>query len=112
MRLRRLETFGFKSFADRMTFDFDDGITAVIGPNGCGKSNIVDSIKWVIGEQSAKALRGQEMTDVIFNGCASRRPLAMCEVTLVLDQISGLGLDGEEVAITRRLFRDGTSGYY
>ena len=112
MRLRRLETFGFKSFADRMTFDFDDGITAVIGPNGCGKSNIVDSIKWVIGEQSAKALRGDEMIDVIFNGCASRRAMALCEVTLVMDQIQALGIDGEEVAITRRLFRDGTSGYY
>ncbi len=112
MRLRRLETFGFKSFADRMSFDFTDGVTAVIGPNGCGKSNIVDSIKWVIGEQSAKALRGEEMTDVIFNGCASRRPMALCEVTLVMDQIAALGIEGEEVAITRRLFRDGTSGYF
>jgi chromosome segregation protein len=113
MRLRRLETFGFKSFADRMTFDFEDGITAVIGPNGCGKSNIVDSIKWVIGEQSAKALRGEEMTDVIFNGCATRKSMALCEVTLVLDQVGDrLGIDGDEVAITRRLFRDGTSGYY
>jgi chromosome segregation protein len=113
MRLKRLETFGFKSFADRMSFDFEKGITAVIGPNGCGKSNIVDSIKWVIGEQSAKALRGDEMTDVIFNGCATRRTMALCEVTLVLDQVVGvLGLECEEVAITRRLSRDGQSGYY
>src|SRR5690606_35158664 len=86
MRLKRLETYGFKSFADRMTFDFEDGITAIVGRNGCGKSNVVDAIKWVIGEQSAKALRGSEMTDVIFNGCASRRPMAFSEVTLVLDQ--------------------------
>jgi chromosome segregation protein len=119
MRLKRLETFGFKSFADRMTFDFEDGITAVIGPNGCGKSNIVDSIKWVIGEQSAKALRGEDMTDVIFNGCATRRGMAMAEVTLVLDQV-GVELGhlangeetGDEVAITRRLTRDGASTYY
>jgi len=113
MRLKRLETYGFKSFADRMTFDFEDGITAIIGPNGCGKSNVVDAIKWVIGEQSAKALRGSEMTDVIFNGCASRRPMAFSEVTLVLDQIGeSFGLASEEAAITRRLMRDGTSGYY
>ncbi|MCK6490800.1 MAG: AAA family ATPase, partial [Planctomycetes bacterium] len=107
MRLRRLETFGFKSFADRLSFEFEDGVTAVIGPNGCGKSNVVDSIKWVIGEQSAKALRGEEMTDVIFNGCASRRPLSHCEVTLVMDRLAHAlpGLDGDEVAITRRLFR-------
>ena len=113
MRLKRLETFGFKSFADRMSFDFEAGITAVIGPNGCGKSNIVDSIKWVIGEQSAKALRGEDMTDVIFNGCSSRRPMAFAEVTLVLDQLGGsLGIDGEEVGLTRRLSRDGQSTYY
>jgi len=125
MRLKRLETFGFKSFADRMSFEFEDGITAVIGPNGCGKSNIVDSIKWVIGEQSAKALRGDEMTDVIFNGCSSRRAMAMAEVTLILDQIGSLGgrltesaqaADGataaDEVAITRRLTRDGVSTYF
>jgi chromosome segregation protein len=113
MRLKRLETFGFKSFADRMTFDFEDGITAVIGPNGCGKSNIVDSIKWVIGEQSAKALRGEDMTDVIFNGCATRRGMAFAEVTLVLDQVGvQLGLQNDEVAITRRLSRDGNSQYF
>ena len=114
MRLRRLETYGFKSFADRMSFDFEDGITAVIGPNGCGKSNVVDSIKWVIGEQSAKALRGEDMTDVIFNGCASRRAMAFAEVTLVLDQVGvALSLDaGDEIAITRRLTRDGLSSYF
>ena len=111
MRLKRLEAYGFKSFADRVTFDFEDGITAVIGPNGCGKSNIVDAVKWVIGEQSAKALRGKEMTDVIFNGCATRRPLAFCEVTLVLDQIAGAD-DSKELAITRRLTRDGQSSYF
>ena len=113
MRLKRLETFGFKSFADRMTFDFEDGITAVIGPNGCGKSNIVDSIKWVIGEQSAKALRGDDMTDVIFNGCATRRGMAFAEVTLVLDQVGvQLGMESDEVALTRRLTRDGQSAYF
>jgi chromosome segregation protein len=96
-----------------MTFDFEDGITAVIGPNGCGKSNIVDAIKWVIGEQSAKALRGEEMTDVIFNGCATRRSMALCEVTLVLDQVGDrLGTEGDEVAITRRLTRDAVSTYF
>jgi chromosome segregation protein len=112
MRLRRLETYGFKSFADRVTLDFGDGVTAIIGPNGCGKSNVVDAIKWVMGEQSAKSLRGEEMTDVIFNGCATRRAMAFCEVTLVMDQVVGLGIEAEEVAITRRLFRDGSSHYY
>jgi len=113
MRLKQLDTFGFKSFADRMTFDFEPGITAVIGPNGCGKSNIVDGIKWVIGEQSAKALRGEDMTDVIFNGCASRRPSAFAEVTLVLDQLGeAMGMPGDEAAITRRLSRDGSSSYF
>ncbi len=113
MRLRRLETYGFKSFADRMTFDFEDGITAIIGPNGCGKSNVVDAIKWVIGEQSAKALRGSEMTDVIFNGCATRRGMPFAEVTLVLDQLAAsMGLDTPEVAITRRLTRDSLSSYF
>ena len=113
MRLRRLETYGFKSFADRMTFDFEDGITAIIGPNGCGKSNVVDAIKWVIGEQSAKALRGSEMIDVIFNGCATRRGMPFAEVTLVLDQLAGsMVIDTPDVAITRRLTRDGLSSYF
>ena len=114
MRLKRLETYGFKSFADRLTFDFEDGITAIIGPNGCGKSNVVDAIKWVIGEQSAKALRGESMTDVIFNGCATRRGYPFCEVTLVMDQLNHAlpGIDSDEIAITRRLFRDGSSSYF
>ncbi|MCS6969599.1 MAG: chromosome segregation protein SMC [Planctomycetes bacterium] len=113
MRLRRLEAYGFKSFADRAVFVFEDGITAIVGPNGCGKSNVVDAIKWVIGEQSAKALRGTEMADVIFNGCATRRGMAFAEVTITLDQIeSALPIDAPEIAITRRLARDGQSSYY
>lgn len=111
MRLKRLETYGFKSFADRLTFDFESGITAVIGPNGCGKSNVVDSIKWVVGEQSAKALRGASMDDVIFNGCATRRPMPLAEATLVLEKDAGDG-QAVEMAITRRLTRDGQSSYY
>lgn len=110
MRLKRLETYGFKSFADRVAFDFEPGITAIVGPNGCGKSNVVDAFKWVIGEQSAKALRGSEMADVIFSGCATRRPMALAEVTMVLEGVARAG--GTEVAITRRLTRDGTSSYY
>ncbi len=113
MRLKRLECYGFKSFADRQSFDFEGGITAIIGPNGCGKSNIVDAIKWVIGEQSAKALRGSEMTDVIFNGCATRRAMPVCEVTLTLeDYLTRDGVNESEVAITRSLTRDGQSNYF
>lgn len=113
MRLRRLEAVGFKSFADRVVFEFEDGITAIVGPNGCGKSNVVDAIKWVIGEQSAKALRSSEMADVIFNGCATRRGMAFAEVTITLDQLSSaLPIDAPEIAITRRLSRDGQSSYY
>lgn len=113
MRLKCLETYGFKSFADRMRFDFEDGITAIIGPNGCGKSNIVDAIKWVVGEQSAKSLRGAEMSDIIFNGCATRRPMPMAEVTLTLEFDDGIGPAATgDVAITRRLTREGQSSYY
>jgi chromosome segregation protein len=111
MRLKRLETYGFKSFADRLTFDFEPGITAIIGPNGCGKSNVVDAIKWVVGEQSAKALRGGEMLDVIFNGCATRRPMPLSEVTLTLEDINVMGQQ-EDIAITRRLTREGQSSYF
>ena len=84
MRLERLEINGFKSFSDRSELAFDKGVTAIVGPNGCGKSNVADAIRWVLGEQSAKALRGGEMADVIFNGTDGRKPLGMVEVSLTI----------------------------
>lgn len=110
--LTRLELLGFKSFADKTRFDFAAGITAVVGPNGSGKSNIVDAVKWVLGEQSAKALRGGEMADVIFNGSSSRKSLGLAEVTLTFDNRKRqLGTDADEVQITRRVYRDGQGEY-
>lgn len=110
--LKALEIFGFKSFADRTRFEFKPGITAVVGPNGSGKSNVVDAIKWVLGEQSIKNLRGKEMTDVIFNGSATRRPMNFAEITITLDNSRGiLPIDTPEVHITRRLYRGGDSEY-
>ncbi|GIW82819.1 MAG: chromosome partition protein Smc [Gemmatales bacterium] len=110
--LKRLELVGFKSFADKTQFEFGDGITAIVGPNGSGKSNIVDAVRWTLGEQSAKSLRGGEMADVIFNGSASRRSLGMAEVTLVFDNSKRLfEIDSEEIQITRRVYRDGTGEY-
>jgi chromosome segregation protein len=110
--LKALELYGFKSFADRTRFEFSPGITAIIGPNGAGKSNVVDAIKWVLGEQSVKSLRGQEMVDVIFNGSSTRRAMNAAEITLILDNSSGiLPIDRPEVAITRRFFRDGEGEY-
>jgi chromosome segregation protein len=117
MRLKKLILQGFKSFADRTEFVFDSPITGIVGPNGCGKSNVVDGFKWVLGEQSAKSLRGDAMMDVIFNGSANRKPGGMSEVTLVFEnpkRIDGtrlLNLDTDEVTVGRRLFRDGTSEY-
>src|SRR5919201_5678575 len=100
--LKRLELVGFKSFADKTTFDFAEGITAVIGPNGSGKSNLVDAIRWVLGEQSAKSLRGGEMADVIFNGSTSRRSLGLAEVTMTFDNGRRiLATDANEVQIPR-----------
>ncbi|MGC1276058.1 MAG: AAA family ATPase, partial [Planctomycetaceae bacterium] len=87
--LASLELFGFKSFAERTTFEFAPGVTAVVGPNGSGKSNVVDAIKWVLGDQSAKSLRGKEMTDVIFNGATGRKPSNFAEATLAFDNKSG-----------------------
>ena len=110
--LKALEIAGFKSFAERTRFEFRPGITAIVGPNGSGKSNIVDAVKWVLGEQSVKSLRGREMADVIFNGSAGRRPLNSAEITLTLDNSKGLlPLDTPEVHITRRVYRGGESEY-
>src|SRR5437764_6073893 len=110
--LKRLQLIGFKSFADRVDFDFPAGITAIVGPNGSGKSNLVDAVRWVLGEQSAKSLRGSEMSDVIFNGSATRRSLGMAEVTLLFDNARKvLASTGEEIAITRRVYRDGEGEY-
>ena len=110
--LKALELFGFKSFADRTRFEFPAGVTAVVGPNGSGKSNVVDAIKWVLGEQSVRSLRGKEMTDVIFAGSAGRRPLNMAEVSLVFDNSSRtLALPMDDVQIMRRVYRSGESEY-
>ncbi|MCL2696254.1 MAG: AAA family ATPase, partial [Clostridiales bacterium] len=112
MRLIRMELAGFKSFVKKTELQFSGGITAVVGPNGSGKSNICDAVRWVLGEQSAKALRGTRMEDVIFNGTQTRRPHGYCEVTLTFDNSDRkLPLDYHEVAITRRVFRSGESEY-
>ncbi|GHV25679.1 chromosome partition protein Smc [Spirochaetia bacterium] len=113
MFLKSLDIFGFKSFADRTRIEFSDGITALLGPNGCGKSNVVDAIKWVLGEQASKAMRADKMEDVIFNGTESRKPVNVAEVALTLENESGqLPLDTVEIQIKRRLYRSGESEYY
>src|ERR1700729_3576205 len=119
MYLKNLTVFGFKSFADKTSLNFQPGVTAIVGPNGCGKSNVSDAIRWVLGEQSAKALRGGEMADVIFNGTDGRKPLGMAEVSLTIggvdeENLSAAGVEVayNEVTITRRVFRDGGSEYY
>ncbi len=115
MQLKNLEMLGFKSFPDKTTVTFQPGVTAVVGPNGCGKSNISDAIRWVLGEQSAKHLRGDKMEDVIFNGSESRKPLGMSEVTLTLTDVAGRLPSGfgeyAEIEISRRLYRSGESEY-
>lgn len=112
MFLKQLEVMGFKSFAERISVEFVPGVTAVVGPNGSGKSNIIDAIRWVLGEQSAKSLRGSKMEDVIFAGSDSRKALNIAEVTLVLDNEDGtLPIDYSEISVTRRVYRSGDSEY-
>src|SRR4051794_34058590 len=119
MYLKNLTALGFKSFADKTTLNFLPGVSAIVGPNGCGKSNISDAIRWVLGEQSAKALRGGEMADVIFNGTDHRKPLAMAEVSLTIGDVdqenlkaAGVEMAYNEVTLPRRVFRDGGSEYF
>ena len=112
MRLKKISIVGFKSFADKTVLHFDAGITCIVGPNGCGKSNIADAFRWVLGEQSAKSMRGAKMPDVIFAGSLRRKPLNYAEVSLTLTEINGsLPIEYEEVTVTRRLHRDGESEY-
>ncbi|MDB6020653.1 MAG: smc [Pedosphaera sp.] len=119
MYLKNLTVLGFKSFANKTSLNFQPGVTAIVGPNGCGKSNVSDAIRWVLGEQSAKALRGGEMADVIFNGTDGRKPLGMAEVSLTIGGVddehltaAGVEVAYNEVTVTRRVFRDGGSEYF
>ena len=119
MYLKNITALGFKSFADKTSLDFKPGITAIVGPNGCGKSNVADAIRWVLGEQSAKALRGSEMASMIFNGTDKRKPLGMAEVSLTIGDVdeehlkaAGVDISYNEVTVTRRVFRDGGSEYF
>src|SRR5260221_10861044 len=119
MYLKNLTVLGFKSFADNTSLNFQAGVTAIVGPNGCCKSNVSDAMRWVLGEQSAKALRGGEMADVIFNGTDGRKPVCMAEVSLTIGgvdeetlQAAGVEMAYNEVTITRRVFRDGGSEYF
>jgi chromosome segregation protein len=113
MHLQSIELLGFKSFADKTIFNFHQGITAIVGPNGCGKSNVLDAVRWALGEQSAKSLRGDEMADVIFNGSDTRKPVGFAEVSLTFgDCAKELAVDWHDVRVTRRVYRDGNSEYF
>lgn len=112
MQLKRLEAYGFKSFADKINIDFDKGITAIVGPNGSGKSNITDAIRWVLGEQNIRNLRGTKAEDIIFTGSAARKALGVAEVSLIFENNGELPVDFKEVVVTRRIFRSGESEFY
>jgi chromosome segregation protein len=116
MKIKKIEVLGFKSFADKIAIDFPQGVTAVVGPNGCGKSNVVDAIRWALGEQSPKQLRGKAMEDVIFNGSENKRPQGLAEVVLTFSNENGHAipayLDFSEISVGRRLFRSGESEYF
>ena len=112
MYLKNIEVQGFKSFANKINFEFHNGITAIVGPNGSGKSNVADAVRWVLGEQSTKTLRGNKMEDVIFSGTTARKPAGFASVTLTIDNSTGeLGTDDSEVAVTRKIYRNGDSEY-
>ncbi|CAD7360033.1 chromosome segregation protein SMC [Staphylococcus schleiferi] len=111
--LKSIDAYGFKSFAESTQIEFDEGVTAIVGPNGSGKSNITDAIKWVLGEQSARVLRGSKMEDIIFSGSKHRHAQNFAEVQLKLDNSKGiLNIDAAEVVVTRRLYRNGDSAFY
>lgn len=113
MNLKKIEILGFKSFAEKVTIELKEGFTCVVGPNGCGKSNVADAIRWTLGEQSSKVLRGRKMSDVIFHGTEHRKPVSYCEVSLVFDNSTKYyEVDGDELIITRKLYRSGESEYY
>ena len=110
--LRQIDAHGFKSFADKVNIKFDSGVTAVVGPNGSGKSNITDAIRWVLGEQSARMMRGSKMEDIIFDGTVNRSPMNYASVSLILDNDDKTLGDDKEVVISRKLYRNGDSEYF